>query len=215
MDLNISSVFHQRYFPCPRKQQRSSSFNLFGVPSNLCLTFKSPSGSREHRADHYVQLCSSRQSEMLPESHSRGKKNNRMYVWIYMAPVVWNLQHIGDKVRNKMTLKQSRGWKDSHELSSPGEDVLLRIIVNQPYSPTLSYCGVTGRGKWEEKLLVSVSKTVEVIWSVYSWLLEHFQRHTNHRNIVILTSHAREKEGFFIAALLSEWCLLQMTVLRM
>lgn len=170
MDLNISSVFHQRYFLCPRKQQRGSSFNLSGVPSNPCLTFKSPSNSREHRADHYVQLCSSRQSEMQPESHSRGKKTTEC-----MSESIWLLSLeiysiVETKCRTKWqkmvffsaTLMPSRGWKDSHKLSSAGEHMLLRIIVNQPYSPALFYCSVTGREKWGGK---AAGVSVENRWS--------------------------------------------------
>lgn len=97
-------------------KQRGSSFNLFEVPSNLCLTFKSfvwQSGAQSWL------LCAALLQQAVRCSHSRGKTN-----WIYTSESMWLLlleiySVHKSKCKTKWqkmagfpaALKQSKGWR--------------------------------------------------------------------------------------------------------
>lgn len=96
-----SAVFFISAIFCACINNKAALFNLSEVPSNPCLTFKSPSNSQEHRADYYAALLQQAEWDAAREPLKRKKKQLNVCLILYGS--CRNLQHIRDKVQNKIT----------------------------------------------------------------------------------------------------------------
>lgn len=169
MNLNISSVCHQHYFLSLHKQ-KASSFNLFEVPFSLCLTFKSLASSQKHRADYYVQLCTSReQRERCSQRATWEEKPTG-----YMSASIWLLSfEIGSRNETKCKTKWQKmdlfpcHFEAQQRMKTETTEAFIcratyavwKLIINQACSSTVLKCTVTGRQRQVQiKLLTSVMK---------------------------------------------------------
>lgn len=71
------------------------------MPSDPCLSFKSLSCSQNHSPLSSAAALQQTERDAARAQEPLERKNQQIYVWNYIAPVIWNFQRIWDEVESK------------------------------------------------------------------------------------------------------------------
>lgn len=114
----VSAVFFLNSVFCACINNKASLLINLKCPPICARLLRACPTVSEHRVDYCVQLCSSRQSEMQPESHSRGKKTTG-----YMSESVWLLSL---EINTIYETKCKTKWQKMTATLKPGGEMMKR-----------------------------------------------------------------------------------------
>lgn len=114
----VSAVFFLNSVFCACINNKASLLINLKCPPICARLLRACPTVSEHRVDYCVQLCPSRQSEMQPESHSRGKKTTG-----YMSESVWLLSF---EINSIYETKCKTKWQKMTATLKPGGEMMKR-----------------------------------------------------------------------------------------